>query len=144
VIDDFEVLAKEGKNLKNFLKEILSRILLQAQKDLQNGNTISHSLEVLEALQEALMKTKNSFDENLSFKIGLLKILGGGSSLSQPSSQGEKAASLNLYSNSTHQTPLPKPLPTQALTLTLSQGERGQATSAVQLQPHLLPLGEEL
>ncbi len=77
LLQDFEIFAEQGKNLKNFLKEILADILSAAQKDLQTGKPIQNFLEVLEALQEALMKTKNSFDETMTLKIWLLKILAG-------------------------------------------------------------------
>ncbi len=132
LLQDFENFVTEWKNLKNFFKEILTNILIQAQNELQAGKSITHFLETLEALQDVLMKTKNSFDETLTLKIGLLKILGGNLLLSQPFPKGEKGEEAKPQTNPAPKaSPHPNPLP------------RREGTNA-HLQPHLLPMGEEL
>lgn len=75
LLDDFDLLQKSGKNLKNFFKEILSDIQRDAIMDLKNENNISYAIALLDTIADMLMKSKNSFDEVITFRIGLLKIV---------------------------------------------------------------------
>jgi DNA polymerase III subunit gamma/tau len=77
LLDDFSQMQSSGKNLKNFFKEILWDIQSSAISSLKAWNNISHSVLMMQELQEMLMKSKNSFDESLTFRIGLLKLLAG-------------------------------------------------------------------
>lgn len=77
ILDEFEALKKSGKNLKNFFKEILWDIQKTAIIELKAGNNIWGSIAIMEQIQDMLMKSKNSFDESMTFGIGLLKILAG-------------------------------------------------------------------
>lgn len=85
LLDDFEKYQQQGKNMKIFLKEILTLLLEKTQENLQKGNNVQDFIEVLEILQETLTRTKNSFDEHLTLKIGIVKILAWSKRLS-PSS----------------------------------------------------------
>jgi len=73
--DDFELLVKNWKNIKNFLKEILSLLQEKSIKLLKNGDDIAKYIELMDILHDTMMKSKNSFDEILTFRIGILKAL---------------------------------------------------------------------
>lgn len=75
ILTDFEAFNKSWKNLKNFFKEILWDIQKNSIANIQNGQDISSSITLMEILSDMLMKSKNSFDEAMTFQIGLLKIL---------------------------------------------------------------------
>ncbi len=75
ILDDFESLKKSWKNLKNFFKEVLSILQRKSIARLQAGENINSAILTMETLQDTLMKAKNSFDESITFSIGLLKIL---------------------------------------------------------------------
>ena len=75
LLDDFEDILKSGKNLKNFFKEITNDIQKLAIKDLKSGLSIETYITILDIFQDILAKAKQSFDEAMTFKIGILKIL---------------------------------------------------------------------
>jgi DNA polymerase III subunit gamma/tau len=75
LLEDFENIQSSWKNLKNFFKEILYQLQVSAIESLKNSCNIAHSVSVMEVLQDMLMKSKNSFDEVTTFRIGLLKLL---------------------------------------------------------------------
>ena len=75
VLDDFEVLKNSWKNLKNFFKSILTDIQKSALENIKSGHDISVNIELLDVISDMLMKSKNSFDESMTFQIGLLKII---------------------------------------------------------------------
>lgn len=77
LLDDFDTLQQSGKNLKNFFKDILWDIQRDTIVDLKNDNDISGAIMLLENIQDMLIKSKQSFDESMTFKIGLLKIVSG-------------------------------------------------------------------
>jgi DNA polymerase III subunit gamma/tau len=77
LLDDFSKMQSSGKNLKNFFKEILWDIQTSAIISLKGWNNISHSVSIMQELQDTLMKSKNSFDESMTFRIGLLQLLSG-------------------------------------------------------------------
>lgn len=76
-LDDFSWLIGEGRNLKNFFIEILSDMQNFSIQNLQSGKDISLELRIMDILQDTLMKTKNSFDETSTLRIGLLKMISG-------------------------------------------------------------------
>jgi len=75
IIWGLERLMSEWKNLKNFFKEILSKLSKQAIENLQSWKNISDDISIMEGISDMLMKSKNSFDECMTYKIGLLKII---------------------------------------------------------------------
>jgi len=94
LLDDFEDILKSGKNLKNFFKEITNDIQKLAIKDLKSGLSIETYITILDIFQDILAKAKQSFDEAMTFKIGILKILNKNSILN-PSSLQEEGATKN-------------------------------------------------
>lgn len=75
LIEDFSSIANSGKNLKIFFKDILSSIQSETIKLLQAWEDISVNIFLMDTLSEMLMKSKNSFDEVLTYRIGLLKLV---------------------------------------------------------------------
>ena len=71
---DFEELQNSGSNFKIFFKEISHMLQTEAVTKLQSWWDISTDIELIEHLQDILWKLKNSFDEVLTVKTGLLKI----------------------------------------------------------------------
>ncbi len=95
LLEDFESIANSGKNLKIFFKDILSNIQTESIRLLQLWEDVSANIHVMDLLSDMLMKSKNSFDEIMTYKIGLLKIT---SSYTAPSS-------LSISNPSSTQTP---------------------------------------
>lgn len=113
LLDDFNLLSSTGKNIKNFFKEILWDIQSWAIQSLKNGQNISKSVALMEELQSMLMKSKNSFDESITFRIGLLKLLSW--SGEQVSSVQTQAASIkqstpSITAETSKQTPISHPV----------------------------------
>ena len=75
LMQDFESISTSGKNLKIFFKDILSSIQSDSINMLQIWEDISANISIMDALSDMLMKSKNSFDEIMTYKIGLLKIV---------------------------------------------------------------------
>ncbi len=75
VLTDFHEISTNGKNLKIFFKDILSSIQNDSIKMLQRGDDISWNIHIMDMLSDMLMKSKNSFDEVMTYKIWLLKII---------------------------------------------------------------------
>lgn len=75
LMQEFEAIAHSGKNLKIFFKDILSSIQTESISLLQRWEDISENISLMDTLSDMLMKSKNSFDEVMTFKIGLLKIV---------------------------------------------------------------------
>lgn len=75
VVDDFDLLIADGKNIKLFFKELIFYTKNQALTQLKNNNNISIYISLLEKLDDTYGKTKNSLDENTTFLIWLLKIV---------------------------------------------------------------------
>ncbi len=76
LLSDLDMLVQAGKNIKNFLKAVAYTLQEKCEQEICQSWDISEKILILESLEETLRKTKNSFDENLTIKIGLLKILG--------------------------------------------------------------------
>jgi len=99
LLEDFESIANSGKNLKIFFKDILSSIQADSIRLLQIGEDISANIYVMDMLSDMLMKSKNSFDEIMNYRIWLLKIIssyispapGAIRSLPQPQTQKNSA-----------------------------------------------------
>lgn len=75
ILDDFETISSTGKNLKIFFKDILSTLQSQSIHMLQAWDDITWNIHMIDVLSDMLMKSKNSFDEVMTYKIGLLKIV---------------------------------------------------------------------
>lgn len=75
ILDDLSDLITAGKNLKVFFKDLTHSFQNETIKKLQKGDTIISDLEILDILQDTLMKLKQSFDEVLTLKTWILKIL---------------------------------------------------------------------
>jgi len=75
IIDDFEQLIKDWKNIKLFFKELIFYTKKKTIELLKQNQDISKYLNILENLDETYSKTKNSLDENTTFLIGILKIV---------------------------------------------------------------------
>ncbi len=75
IIEDFDGLVLEWKNIKLFFKQLLFFIKDRSIKELQTGNNISDYITILDILDDTYAKTKHSLDENVTFTIGLLKII---------------------------------------------------------------------
>jgi len=75
ILEALETLQSEGKNLKNFFKAILWEISKAAIEKINRGEAISSDITLMEILSDMLQKSKHSFDEYMTFKIGVLKII---------------------------------------------------------------------
>lgn len=75
VVEDFDLLIADGKNIKLFFKELIFYTKNQALYQLKNNKDISIYISLLEKLDDTYGKTKNSLDENTTFLIWLLKIV---------------------------------------------------------------------
>jgi len=58
-----------------FIKELLFYTKNKSLELLKSNSDISDYLNILEVLDEIYSKTKNSLDENMTFLIGILRIL---------------------------------------------------------------------
>jgi len=74
-LSDFEWYKNEGKNLKNFIKTIIQLLQTDSIEELKKWNDISRNIDMLDILHTWLQQSKHSFDESLTLKIALLKIL---------------------------------------------------------------------
>ena len=92
VVEDFDNLIADWKNIKLFFKELIFFIKNKAVYLLKNHEDISDYIKILDILDETYSKTKNSLDENTTFLIGILKIVSG-YNLNNPSAF--QAASFN-------------------------------------------------
>lgn len=75
IIEDFDELIADWKNIKLFFKELIFFTKNKALYNLKNNFNISDYIKILDILDETYSKTKNSLDENTTFLIGLLKIV---------------------------------------------------------------------
>jgi len=75
IVDNFDELIAEWKNIKLFFKELIFFIKNKAVYLIKNNQDISDYIKVLDILDETYSKTKNSLDENTTFLIGILKIV---------------------------------------------------------------------
>lgn len=75
VIDMFDTLVADGKNIKLFFKQLLYFIKDASLEDLKAWKDISRKVFILEKLDKTYTNTKHSLDEQMTFLIGLLQIL---------------------------------------------------------------------
>lgn len=75
VVQDFDELIADWKNIKLFFKELIFYTKNKALYELKNNSDISIYIRLLEQLDDTYGKTKTSLDENTTFLIGLLKIV---------------------------------------------------------------------
>jgi len=75
VVQDFDNLISDGKNIKLFFKELIFFTKNKTLIELKNNFDISKYIFLLEKLDNTYGKTKNSLDENTTFLIWILKIV---------------------------------------------------------------------
>jgi DNA polymerase-3 subunit gamma/tau len=75
IIDDFNLLVSNWKNIKLFFKELIFYTKDKIISKLRTWENISNYLKIIEILDETYTKTKYSLDENTTFTIGILKII---------------------------------------------------------------------
>lgn len=75
VIEIIDKIIADWKNIKLFFKELLFFTKNKALIELRNSNDISKYINILDILDDTYSKTKNSLDENITFTIGVLKII---------------------------------------------------------------------
>jgi len=90
IIDDFEKLISDGKNIKLFFKDLIFHTKEKIVQFLKENKDYSILLKIIETLDETYSKTKNSLDENTTFLIGILKILNWNYSNTQNNTIKEK------------------------------------------------------
>jgi hypothetical protein len=69
IINDFNNLIDEGKNVKLFFKDLIFFTKEKLEKSILEGNINIDLIKILDELQEYYLKSKNSIDENLVFFI---------------------------------------------------------------------------
>ena len=75
IVDNFDEIISDWKNIKLFFKELIFFIKNKAIYLLKNNEEIIDYIKILDILDETYSKTKNSLDENTTFLIGILKII---------------------------------------------------------------------
>jgi len=75
VIDIFDKIINNWKNIKLFFKELIFYTKNRSLNELRLKNDITRYVEILDILDETYTKTKHSLDENTTFLIGILKII---------------------------------------------------------------------
>ncbi|MDD3794008.1 MAG: DNA polymerase III subunit gamma/tau [Candidatus Gracilibacteria bacterium] len=76
VIEIFDKIIQDGKNIKLFFKELIFTAKNIAINRLKTGESIENYIFILDILDDYYSKTKNSLDENTTFTIAILKIIG--------------------------------------------------------------------
>lgn len=75
VVQDFQDMIADGKNIKLFFKELIFYIKSSLIKQLEWWKTLWSNISLLDMLHDSYNKTKYSFDEQTTLLIGLFKIL---------------------------------------------------------------------
>jgi len=75
IIEIFDKLISDWKNIKLFFKELLFYTKDKALKKLVKNKDITQYISILEILDETYTNTKHSLDENTTFLIWVLKII---------------------------------------------------------------------
>ena len=75
IVEIFDNLTEEWKNIKLFFKELIFFTKNKAIYLLKNNEEILDYINILDVLDETYSKTKSSLDENTTFLIGILKIV---------------------------------------------------------------------
>ncbi|MBB1564482.1 DNA polymerase III subunit gamma/tau [Candidatus Gracilibacteria bacterium] len=76
ILEDFDKIVESGKNLKLFFKELIFKIKDKIISELKDPKDISNLINIFDILDETYGKTKYSLDENTTFLVGILKIIG--------------------------------------------------------------------
>ena len=101
VIEDFDSLIADGKNIKLFFKELLFYTKKVSLDSIKKWEDISDYLNILDILDNTYSKTKVSLDENTTFLIGVLKIITNYSPLlTSPQGRGKVQDELKKSSSS--------------------------------------------
>jgi len=75
LMQEFETLESSWKNIKLFFHDVLLLLWDTAKTDMLAGKDISEVISALDILHDTYGKSKNSFDEALTFRIGVMKVL---------------------------------------------------------------------
>lgn len=75
ILSDYHEIVSSWKNIKLFFHDIIITLSEISKQDLLAGKDITSILLVLETLHDTYGKSKNSFDEVLTFEIGIMKII---------------------------------------------------------------------
>lgn len=75
LIDDFEDIISSWKNLRLFLKDLIYKLREKIIQEVKAWKQIHELLDILSLLDETYTKTKQSFDEEITFLTGILKII---------------------------------------------------------------------
>lgn len=75
IIDSFDTLIQDWKNIKLFFKELIFFIKNKSIDLLKNNEDIIEYVKILDILDKTYANTKYSLDENTTFLIGILKII---------------------------------------------------------------------
>lgn len=92
ILEDIESLRSEGKNLKNFFKEISYQVQEDAKTKIIAGKDISAEITLLETLWKMLREAKQSFDEYFVYTTWILRLLNGWVVSTPPVQQTNKTA----------------------------------------------------
>lgn len=76
IISDFDNIISSGKNLKLFFKEVIFKTKNKILDKIKNDENIFNLINIFDILDETYAKTKNSLDENTTFLVWILKIVG--------------------------------------------------------------------
>ena len=77
ILSELDILEKSGKNIQLFFKDVLFSLWDRSKEWLQKWEDITSLLKSLDILHDTYSKAKHSFDENLTFRIGVMKVLSG-------------------------------------------------------------------
>lgn len=75
VIDDFEKISLDWKNLKLFIKDLIFLTKDKSVEKIKLGENINNYINILEILDESYIKSKASVSEENTFLIAILKII---------------------------------------------------------------------
>ncbi len=81
VVNDFDTLIDNGKNVKLFFKDLIYCIRDEIMVNISTGISICELNQVLEILDETYSKTKNSMDEKITLLSGILRVVTRGESM---------------------------------------------------------------
>lgn len=75
IIDDFDKIIDSWKNIKLFFKEIILKIKDKIIEKIKLWENINQMINIFDIMDKTYSKTKNSFDENTTFLVWVLKII---------------------------------------------------------------------
>lgn len=95
IIDNFEELISNWKNIKLFFKDLIFYIKEKTIDLLRSEKEIGNHISILEELDNTYSKTKNSLDENTTFLIWILKIINPIQTLIKPIKEEKNTESVS-------------------------------------------------